>query len=329
MSRIFRIGVWTTVCSLLLVSGSAQVQKSEVGAQLTQLNKNGGFVAPRESFAGSGSGFTYNLTPGIGFEAETRYLPDTSKGKIGPVFVERVGLRKPAFGLFANARARLQQGQIPAGVWNPGRQLCSHFVSYRPRSHFALDMAQMTNEGGKYGLGEGDAGREFQTVARPPEGGGQIANKVLPASNDLAEDIAVSSAELPRLLEAGDRVSVVLTSGHAFRGKVLAVGGSDVALQVKASQTPDVFGLARQPIPYVRLARISVATLKGNKRTKLPVILCATLGTLAFVAAGATEELKSTYLPVAAGFTAGLAIGGYFLGKKLDEEVVTYVIRNK
>ena len=305
------------------------MHKSEVGAQVTQLNIKGGFDAPRESFAGSGSRFTCNLTPGIGFGAETSYLPNTSEGKIVSLFGAKVGLRKPALGLFAKARARPHEDQIPVGVWNPRRLPYSDFASYASRSHFAFDMGQMTNERGKYMLGDGDAGSEFQAVAGRSERGEQVANKVLPASNDLAEDIAASPAELPRVLQAGDRVSVVLTSGHAVRGKVLAVGGSDVALEVKASQTPDVLGLARQTIPYDRLARISVATLKGNKRTKLPVILCATLGTLAFVAAGATEELKSTYLPVAAGFTAGLAIGGYFLGKKLDEEVVTYVIRNK
>ena len=68
---------------------------------------------------------------------------------------------------------------------------------------------------------------------------------------------------------------------------------------------------------------------KGNKRTKLPLILCTTVGTLAFVAAGATEELKSTYLPLAAAFTAGLGIGGYYLGKQLDQQIVTYVIKQE
>jgi hypothetical protein len=47
-----------------------------------------------------------------------------------------------------------------------------------------------------------------------------------------------------------------------------------------------------------------------------------------FVAAGATEEKKSTYLPlVAAALTVGLGFGGYYVGRTMDREEITYRIK--
>ena len=119
-----------------------------------------------------------------------------------------------------------------------------------------------------------------------------------------------------------------MKTGHSASGKVLSVGETVLALKVKKSQDRTVLATGRQTLPYSRIASISVVIRRGNKRTMLPLILCSTLGTVAFVLA-AGSELQSTYVPRAAGFTAGLAIGGYYVGKKIDQQIVTYVIKQE
>ena len=145
----------------------------------------------------------------------------------------------------------------------------------------------------------------------------------------MAEGIAVTPHQLAELMSPGQTFSLVLKTGHSGSGKVLSVGETVLALKVKKSQDRTILATGPQTLPYSRIASISVVIRKGNKRTKLPLILCSTLGTLALVAALSTEELKSTYVPRAAAFTAGLAIGGYFVGKKIDQQVVTYVIEQE
>ena len=145
----------------------------------------------------------------------------------------------------------------------------------------------------------------------------------------MAGGIVVTPQQLAELVRPGQRFRLVMKSGHSGSGKVLSVGDTVIALKVKKSQDRTVLATGPQTLPYDRIASISVVTQKGNKRTMLPLILCSTLGTLALVAASGTEELKSTYVPRALGFTAGLAIGGYYLGKTLDQQIVTYVIKQE
>ena len=145
----------------------------------------------------------------------------------------------------------------------------------------------------------------------------------------VAEGIAVTPQQLAELMSPGQTFSLVMKTGHSGSGKVLSVGETVLGLEVKKSQDRTILATGPQTLPYSRIASISVVIRKGNKRTKLPLILCSTLGTLALVAALATEELKSTYVPWAAAFTAGLAIGGYFVGKKFAQQVVTYVIEQE
>jgi len=152
---------------------------------------------------------------------------------------------------------------------------------------------------------------------------------LLIAISAMADGIVVTPQELSELMSPGQKFNLVMKTGHSASGKVLSAGETVLALKVKKSQDRTVLATGPQTLPYSRIASISVVIRKGNKRTKLPLILCSTLGTLAFVAAGATEELKSTYLPRAAVFTAGLGIGSYYLGKRLDQQIVTYVIKQK
>lgn len=82
-------------------------------------------------------------------------------------------------------------------------------------------------------------------------------------------------------------------------------------------------GSQETQIPFKEIDWFRLTVNQGNKRTWLPFILCATVGTTAFIAASATEELQSTYLPMAAALTIGLGFGGYYAGRALDREEIT------
>ena len=152
---------------------------------------------------------------------------------------------------------------------------------------------------------------------------------LLIASGAMAEGVVVTPQQLAELMSPGQTFSLVMKTGHSASGKVLSAGETVLALKVKKSQDRTVLATGPQALPYSRIASISVVIRRGNKRTILPLILCSTLGTVAFVAALATEELKSKYVPRAAGFMAGLAIGGYYVGKTIDQQIVTYVIKQE
>ena len=145
----------------------------------------------------------------------------------------------------------------------------------------------------------------------------------------MAEGIVVTPQQLAELTSPGQRFKLVMKSGHSGSGKILSVGETVLALKVKKSQDRTVLATGPQTLSYSRIASISVVIRKGHKRTRFPLILCSTLGTLALVAALSTEELKSTYVPRAVAFTVGLGIGGYYVGKKSDQQIVTYVIKQE
>ena len=131
--------VGATVCILLIPAAIGQGEKFEVGGQVTSFSTNSGFDVPREAFHGFGGRVAYNLTPYLGFEAETNYLPNTYEGKIVSLFGAKIGVRKPVFGLFAKARPGLisvryrEECGIPEGCPSaPGSTIA-------PRNCFALD----------------------------------------------------------------------------------------------------------------------------------------------------------------------------------------------
>ncbi len=133
---------------------------------------------------------------------------------------------------------------------------------------------------------------------------------------------SIEPKELATVLRAGGRAKIVLRSGAQISGTVETVFPEAVA--IKTERPPAV-----QSISYAEIRTLKYRDWDGNKRTWLPVILSGTLGTLSFVAAGATEELKPSYLPLAAGFTAALAVGGYYGGRALDRREVTYAVRQQ
>jgi hypothetical protein len=103
-------------------------------------------------------------------------------------------------------------------------------------------------------------------------------------------------------------------------GTVIRVSPVSVVLATKRPT-------GERSIAYADIRSITVRRWRGNKRTWLPVALCSTIGTLSFVAAGATEERKGTYLPLAAGLTVAVGVGGYYVGRALDGEEATYAVR--
>lgn len=148
--------------------------------------------------------------------------------------------------------------------------------------------------------------------------------KIADEEDELAQ--ATKSHE-PRLIDANE-TSTVLHEGVQVRigtrgkrtvtGKTTRVTTDGVAVQVNNQET-------QVPLKDIDWFRVTLS--QGSRRTWLPLILCATIGTTSFVAAGATEERKSTYLPIAAALTVGLGLGGYYAGRALDRHEITYKLK--
>ncbi len=125
----------------------------------------------------------------------------------------------------------------------------------------------------------------------------------------------IAPAEITSVLHEGDQVRIDTRSRKTLKGKAIKVTAEGVTVQTKDQETY---------LPLQDIESFKVTRNRGNKRTWLPVILCATAGTASLVAAGATEENKSTYLPIAAAFTVGLGVGGYYLGRLWDRQETSY-----
>ena len=133
---------------------------------------------------------------------------------------------------------------------------------------------------------------------------------------------SVDHSTLPSLLQPGAQVKTFLQDGTTLVGSVIRTSPDSFALATKRPA-------AERSIAYADIRSISIKRRRGNKRTWLPVALCSTIGTLSFVAAGATEERKGAYLPLAAGVTVALGIGGYYVGQALDREEATYAVKQQ
>jgi len=134
-----------------------------------------------------------------------------------------------------------------------------------------------------------------------------------------AEPRDIASKDIATVLHEGVQVRIGTLAKRVVIGKLTSVTADSVGVQTGAQET-------HVPVKEIDWFRVTAIT-ESNKRTWLPLILCATVGTASFVAAGATEEKKSAYLPIAAGVTAALGIGGYYGGRALDRQEITYRIR--
>lgn len=128
----------------------------------------------------------------------------------------------------------------------------------------------------------------------------------------------IAASDIATVLHEGTQVRIGTRSKRTLAGTITRVALDGVAVQTDTQET-------RVPLEEIDWFRLTVS--QGNKRTWLPLILCATVGATAFVAAGATEERKSTYLPLAAALTVGVGFGGYYGGRALDREEITYRIK--
>lgn len=137
----------------------------------------------------------------------------------------------------------------------------------------------------------------------------------------LAEDSSlISPRELPSVLSAGDHVRIGTNAKKIVDGIV-----ADVTVEkISVRQDNQIAEIPLADIDWFR-----VRTSEGNKRTWLPLILCSVIGTTALVAAGATEERKSTYLPLAGALTVGVGVGGYYAGRSMDYNEKTYRLRKE
>lgn len=138
---------------------------------------------------------------------------------------------------------------------------------------------------------------------------------------------SVTVEELGGLVAKGEKVRVLLKSGAYGEGIVEEITAAALKVQVRRSDNRSELPPGLSTIGAERLAGVTRCIQKGNKRTNLPLILVSTLGTLSLIAAGATEELKPTYVPLALGFTVGLGAGGYYAGRRLDRHCTAFVVR--
>jgi len=137
----------------------------------------------------------------------------------------------------------------------------------------------------------------------------------------------ISPGELTSLLQRGQQLKLVLKNGTYAEGRLQEV--TEAGPRLRITRSADASGLPKgvQVVSFNGLNSITVSVKEGNKRTKLPLVLCLTVGTLSLVAAGATEERQSTYIPLAAAFTVGLGVGGYYLGRSMDRQEVTFILK--
>ena len=135
----------------------------------------------------------------------------------------------------------------------------------------------------------------------------------------MAEDPRLIAPDaVTAVLQEGEQVRIVTRGKQTLKGKTTRVTAEGVNLQTNNQETH---------IPLKDIDRFTITRIRGKKRTRLPLILCATVGTTSFIAAGATEERKPTYLPLAAALTVGLGLGGYYAGRALDRQEITYILK--
>jgi hypothetical protein len=154
-----------------------------------------------------------------------------------------------------------------------------------------------------------------------------LAALFFPALLVGAETQTVTPQELIALVQKGQKIKLVLKTGTYAEGRLQEVSPTNLTVNVRKTHDARDLAMGVQELAYDRVASVTVLIRKGGKRWKLPLILCGTLGTFSFIAAGGTEELQSTYVPAAAAFTATLGVGGYYLGKAMDDKWVTYVVK--
>ncbi len=147
-----------------------------------------------------------------------------------------------------------------------------------------------------------------------------------PASSETVEVMASDTNQLRALLE-NQNVEAMLTDSTYLRGRVRDVRQSSIVLQVRGSRGPGQPGKGRSEVATDRFSTFQITRVKGSKRFSL---LAAFAG--AGFVAGFFGGLESDF-ETATGKTAVIAlpiaggVGGYLLGRKLDRQPLTVVIK--
>jgi len=152
-----------------------------------------------------------------------------------------------------------------------------------------------------------------------------LAALLVPALLVPAETQIVSPEELVGRLKVRQKVKLILKTGTYAEGRLEDVSPTRLKVNVRKSHDLRDLPTGMQELTFDRLASVTILVRRGEKRWKLPFVLCSTLGTTSVMIALATEERADTFVPVALGFTAALGLGGHYAGKAMDEEWVTYV----
>jgi len=141
-----------------------------------------------------------------------------------------------------------------------------------------------------------------------------------------AQTKKIGATDLQRMIGQGDKVKVATRNGVHAAAVVEQIDNSNILLNVELTSNGAEVPRGIASLPLTSLAEVKVCRMTGRKRKILPIVLGSTLGTFSFIAAGATEEKSDRYFPMALGFTGGVITGGYFLGRALDRECITFQI---
>ena len=133
-----------------------------------------------------------------------------------------------------------------------------------------------------------------------------------------AEVRLIAPGRISAVLQEGQQAQIVTRGKKVLKGKAIRVSAEGVIFQTNHQETL---------IPLEDIRRLTITHMRGNKRTRLPIILCSTIGTTSFIAAGGTEEQKSTYLPLTAALTVGIGLGSYYAGRAMDRQEIKYEVK--
>jgi hypothetical protein len=155
---------------------------------------------------------------------------------------------------------------------------------------------------------------------------GHALGTVLAASKTSLE---VSAADTPRLktILEGKKVSAMFSDGTWLTGRVREVRSDSLLMLVQSSEDASALSNGEQSIPIKRFSALQITQYRGKMRAILTSSLLAG-GFAAGFFAGLESDFETTQGKAAAVLlpTAG-GLGGYFLGKSLDKQELTILIK--